>query len=816
MRYSTATNTVHITMEELFRLSDRYGSVGRREELFLRPRAAQNMLDTAAGDISGSMQYAKAVAKLEYHGVKYEITAICELLVELGNKTEIRAYRATGGTVTLDEEFAVREANRLAAICGAFWRAGIENPEGLLFINYQYNKPTELVRLNMSGLEMYDTLLKLIKKASDFISFEIERQTVRIPNSASAKFPYPSKREGQSDFMNGVYLAIKREERIMLEAPTGIGKTVSALFPSVRALGYGYTNKIFYLTPKTTTQYAATEALKAISAQKLMLRSIAFSAKDKLCVRVENSSSLPHIERKCETCPRGYRHEERVGDAILYLLNNTRFITKDEIAKAAEKFSVCPYELSLDVSEYCDIIICDCNYLLDSRVYFRRYFENEKGSRSLSSCIERDRYAFVCDEAHNLPERTKSMYSHTLRADRICDALSAFGMSEKETEARLALNDLYERLISFRKLLNENVQINEKNEQYAYAIGELLDAKVADTAAEFCRICEEIRKERQIKLSDLALDTYFDLKDFLSKAAYYSKKFKCIIERYGESIYYRMLCLDPSDIIAGRLDSGVSSALFSATFTPMDYYSKLLGCETAHKLVLESPYRRENLDLLVFDRLSTKYQNRQNTAIELAEIIKATVKAQTGNYIVYFPSYNYLKQIYALFSELCPDVDTIVQSRNMSEQEKEAFITRFDPDPKTTLVGFCVLGGIFAEGIDLVGKRLIGSIIVGVGMPRLSLERDLLAEYYGSDVNENGVADGFLYSYVYPGMTRVLQAAGRVIRTDTDRGVVVLLDERFSDPTYKRLFPQHWRHAKFIVHPRTLEKRLKAFWNEQQ
>jgi len=442
-------------------------------------------------------------------------------------------------------------------------------------------------------------------------------------------------------------------------------------------------------------------------------------------------------------------------------------------------------------------------------VYFRRYFDTE--CRTLSSCVKRENYAVLIDEAHNLPERAKSMYTHTLFPDKIRRLCTAFGKSEAEINAANAAYALCQIIEGYRKQLNENVMRTERGEEYAFAVLDDLDNEIIKKAGEYVRLCDEIRKEKKLSLSDVALDGYFDFKDFLSKAEWFSRKFKIVCERYGERISYKMLCLDASEIINTHLDIARGSVLFSATISPIDYYADILGCDSAERLILPSPYDRENLMITVFDRLSTRYVHREDTAEMIADIIFKTVSAKMGNYIIYFPSYNYLSQIFSVFNRAHPEINTLVQSKNMSEWEKDNYINAFEPEPKKTLVGFCVLGGVFAEGIDLIGKRLIGTVIVGVGLPRVSLERDLLARYYGE-----GESDGYLYSYVYPGMTRILQAVGRVIRTDTDSGVAILLDDRFAEPRYKMLFPEHWRHAKFCEHTRTLQKLLDRFWDEHE
>ncbi|MDY5941254.1 MAG: ATP-dependent DNA helicase [Eubacteriales bacterium] len=813
MHYSAEKKTVYVTVDELISLGARSGSIAEADPVFDKPRQAAAMCDSAAEKYPDAEQFSSASCRIIHHGITYAVTAEAELCIKTDDGIHLYSFAAQGGRQEPDDAFCRRHAQRLAVNCGVFAHDFGRETHGELILRYAQGKPDEHYYLSMSSAEMKESLAELIRLASDLIAFEIERIETRIPACLAVRFPFPAKREGQSDFMTEAYRSMKHGGRLLCEAPTGIGKTVSALFPAVRALGHGYIDKIFYLTPKTTAQAAAQNALRQIAGSSLAVRSVSLTAKEKLCTyepagdngQNEDKETGEHTpERKCELCPMSRGFYERVRDAILWLLDRTRYIAKEDILEASKRFSVCPYELSLEVSEYCDAIICDYNYLFDPRVYLRRYFDTE--GRILSSCVKRITYGVLIDEVHNLPERAKSMYSHTFSAERIRRLCTAFGKTEQEIHAANAAYSISELLSSYRRQLNENPQKTEHGEVYAFTLPDTLDAELLKQAEEYVRTVDDLRK-KHFSISNVALDGYYDFKDFLAKSEWFSKRFQIVCERYDEKIYYRMLCLDAADIIDSHLGLAKGAVLFSATLTPQDYYAEVLGCADAVKLVLPSPYERENLMLTVFDRLSTRYVHREDSAELISDIIFKTVSAQMGNYIIYFPSYRYLTQICQIFSSRHPEIAVLVQSRNMTEWQRDKFIETFEPEPKRTLVGFCVLGGVFAEGIDLVGRRLIGTVIVGVGLPRVSLERDLLARYYGEKD-----ADGFLYSYVYPGMTRILQAVGRVIRTETDRGVAILIDDRFAEPRYRMLFPEHWRHAKFCEHTRSLERLLSRFW----
>ena len=814
---------IHLSLQELISFSFPSGSLTKDPLFYEKPKTASALAEGIADEDERFMLSHAFSASFYYDGFEYVITAIPDLCAIFTSSAEITNVRASGGKknapLSLIDKWK-REITCTAAVCAK--ALSISKISARLIYSFDSRMNPEEYLCAQCDEEAYEVITETIKKASQLIKIHIERQNVRIPAAKSIPFPFKSKRQGQTDFMTAVLKACKSGTKLLCEAPTGIGKTMSALFPSIKAFGHGFVDRIFYLTPKTTAQYAAENAVKTVFSSNAGMRSIILSAKDKMCMLSEASRSsaeadTPESENrsykeysKCERCAGSADYYARRTDALIELLSKSNYLSPKLVYEVACKHNVCPYELSLDASEYCDLIICDYNYMFDCRVYLRRYFDMFAGCDAPSKKFLPS-YAVLIDEAHNLGDRARNMYSHTLRTSAIKALLSDFGVTELEKKARESLSDILSSIESYDSACSENLTQNEKGETCGFCVLPKADEKMLLSAAEFTERYDAIKKADIVSISAPITDFYFNMKDLLKKSEYFSDNFKVLCEKTGSNITYRIICLDPSDILEEKQSMAKACILFSATLTPSDYYTETLGLRSnSDFLRIPSPYAKENFSLTVFDRLSTRYKDRRETLYALSEIVNCAIKAKKGNYMIFFPSYKYMEELHSFFTVMHPDVDTIVQTKGMTEAQKSAFVARFDENNKETLVGFCVLGGVYAEGIDLVGERLIGSIIVGVGMPRLSNERNVLTEYY----NEKDL-EGMMYSYVYPGMTRVMQAVGRVIRSEEDRGIAILIDDRFASPQYRALFPEHWRHAKFVSQPKSLNILLDAFWNNK-
>ena len=642
----------------------------------------------------------------------------------------------------------------------------------------------------------------LISRAAPFISIQAEKYLHGYVAMASMAFPFREIRAGQRDFIEDAYRAFKNGSKLLVCAPTGIGKTISALYPALRALGAGYTDKVFYLTAKTVTGNAAADACRTLSAQIPTLRAVSIVSKEKTCARTMGGPRKALHGRGCFACPymgevQRLSYEERRDAAVLELLQSSPVIDTAALCSVAENHSLCPYELSLDVSEYCEVIICDYNYLFDPAVRFKRYFEASTG-----------RYAVLLDEAHNLPDRAREMYSASLTAADFIRLYKSVGTYfPKHKPLREALEEMLRLLQRIAGLCRSEEQLDAQGRQTGYYLSGRVPEEFDTVLQKFVQVGGEVlRLEDDTGAHALLDQTVTQCSNFLRSLNLFNSAFVFYAESIGGRLQVYIRCLDPSRILQHMMQPVGGTVFFSATLTPMEYFADVLGCPDAPCLELDSPYDPENLGLFGVDSVSTRYGDRERYAEEIAEMILAVAEAKEGNYIAYFPSYAYMNSVYSAFAEMAPHMQTVVQKQGMGHRERDAFLQAFSKNGEAVL-GFCVLGGAFSEGVDLQGEQLIGTIIVGTGLPKITAEQNLLRDYF-----ERTRESGFAYAYTYPAMIKVQQAAGRVIRSETDRGVVVLIDDRYAQPQTYKLFPKMWRHIRFVRDAYTLNAALSFFW----
>ena len=586
---------------------------------------------------------------------------------------------------------------------------------------------------------------------------------------AELQFPFPKYRPSQLDMAQQVYMAVKNKKTLYVQAPTGTGKTAATLFPALKALGTGLCRRVFYCTAKEQTAEAAVRALELMRRGGLRLKSICIAAKDKACLMEK---------RECdpEKCPYCRDYEIKQHEYLPQILAEDAF-SPARVRELGEKYGLCPFELSLKISEYCDCIICDYNYAFHPSIRFRRYFQNSR----------RDS-VFLVDEAHNLAERTRDIFSAKINPAMIARL-------RRELEDFPALSGLLRRLEGQLKGLCRG-----REEQ-----GFLLEQPPAAVYAAAAQIMEKLGEESEHPLPPAAAELSRLLSDFMMVFEHYRPEYhRCYVLAADCSLH--LLCVHTGAFVRKTLELARASVLFSATLSPHEYYMYMLGAdENSYYFELPYPFDPDNLLVVADDGINTAYSARAQACLPIAKRIRATIRIKKGNYIVFFPSYAFLNGVLKEFRALCPQVPVAVHVPNMSRRDKESFISRFENEEG--VVGFSVLGGHFGEGVDLPGERLIGAVIVGVGLPQLSPERNLIKEYFDSiDM------DGYGYAYVYPGLNRVLQAAGRVIRTDTDRGVVLLIDSRYARPPYTELMPQEWQMHYLSQEERSYRDLLEDFW----
>lgn len=663
---------------------------------------------------------------------------------------------------------------------------------------------TKYLTASHSAASLRSFYLELLSRIEYRARILIERETVLRPSVGSARFPYPSVREGQDMMIRECYRDIRAGKRLFVEAPTGTGKTLSALYPAVRALGEGHCDKIFYLTAKASTRREAYRAAAQLFEHGAHLRTVVLTAREQICQNELAKRDTAGISRHCNPldCPLAKGFYDRCGAAVCEALSGGYGFARQTVLEIAERFGICPYEFQLELSQYCDTVICDYNYAFDPLVYLRRYFEPE--------ALAGNRYVFLIDEAHNLADRASAMYSAELKLSQ--SAALWRSLPESETQIRGALEKLNVTMQGFRRFCRDTLQKDENGVERGY---DLCRAPMES----FCKLVTSVRTELESWLRGHRGDAYevavytltAALKHFETVAEYYDERFLTFLTVEGDERTVRLICLDPSSILNSCLSRAYASVLFSATLTPSDYFADILGGgKGAVRISVPSPFNASQFCLAAVPSVSTRYEDRAKSYRKIAGLIAATVSAKAGNYIVYFPSYDYMEQVLEQFSAKYPQVETVVQTRGMTAEQKEAFLDAFREDKKLR-IGFCVLGGSFSEGIDLPGRRLIGTVIVGTGIPALSNERNILRDYY-----ETTRERGYDYAYTYPGMNRVLQAAGRVIRREEDRGVIVLIDDRWADVRYKMLFPDHWNHVRYANNALELAETVSCFWKNQQ
>ena len=607
--------------------------------------------------------------------------------------------------------------------------------------------------------------------------YQYHHELVRNDSMRGLEFPFPY-RDGQRDLVVSVYKTIARRKKLFIQAPTGIGKTLSTVFPSVKAIGEGKGEKLFYLTAKTITRTVAEEALKILRSKGLVFSSVTITAKEKLC-------PLEKMECNPDACPYAKGHFDRVNEAVFDILHMEQEMTREKILEYAEKYQVCPFEFCLDISNWTDGIICDYNYVFDPNVRLKRYFaDGNKGE-----------YVFLIDEAHNLVSRAREMYSASIVKEDVLEVKRIIkGKSLK----------LEKQLDKFNQIL-----LNMKRECEEWEICEDITGLAASIMSVFTEMETFMEDFSEFEGRDTVLDFYFCLRDFLNVYEQLDDHYRIYAEHIGTSCFrMRMLCVNPARILSQCMGQGCSTVLFSATLLPIKYYKTLLsGNEDDYAVYANSPFQEEKRLLMVAADVSSRYTRRTESEYrKVAEYIRTVAAGRRGNYMVFFPSYQYMTEMEAIFEEMPLEADLIVQGQGMGESDRKEFLEEFEREREHSLVAFCVIGGVFSEGIDLKEERLIGVIIVGTGLPMVCVEQEILKGYF-DETEERG----FDFAYQYPGMNKVLQAAGRVIRTHEDEGVILLLDDRFLRRDYLELFPREWEHY-HLVNRNNVSQCIADFW----
>ena len=651
--------------------------------------------------------------------------------------------------------------------------------------------------------ELEEWFIDVMSQYKKWADFQFEWQKLRQESIKVMGFPFPY-REGQKELITYVYQTIYHKRKLFIEAPTGVGKTLSTLFPAIKSMGEGRGQRIFYLTAKTITRTVADEAVRLMREQGLKFKTVILTAKDKICF-------MDETECNPDYCPYAKGHFDRINDAIYDLLTNQDNFTRENIEEYARKHQVCPFEMALDMSLFSDGIICDYNYLFDPHVYLKRFF---------SEGVRED-YIFLIDEAHNLVDRGRDMYSAVLVKEDFL-ALKKI-MKEYDTRMYHQLEKCNRELLELKRVCKDYEFLDE--EEASPFIKEL--TRLSGIMEAYLEDHEEspVRKD--------VLDYYFEVSHFLLINDKLDRNYVIYTQMESDGGFaIRLFCVNPSRNLRECMMRGRSTILFSATLLPIQYYKQLLGAEEGdYEVYAKSVFDPRKKGLFIASDVTSKYTRRSDMEYyNIAAYIHKIVSRRDGNYMIFFPSHAFLKNVYDLYCSHFrnPDrVECIIQEEYMDEESRELFLRRFDVDEtvpdippekvihngdqkgaESTLLGFCVLGGIFSEGIDLKKDSLIGAVIVGTGLPQVCNEREILKLFFDSQGD-----NGFDFAYRFPGMNKVLQAAGRVIRTVEDVGIVALLDERFLTGAYLKMFPREWESYEKVSLDQ-IEKRVERFWDE--
>lgn len=618
----------------------------------------------------------------------------------------------------------------------------------------------------------------LVTQYEKWAKFEIEWRNVRNDSIRQIEFPFPY-REGQRDLVVSVYRTILRKKKLFIQAPTGVGKTMATVFPAVRAVGEGLGEKIFYLTAKTITRTVAEQAFSLLKEKGLLYKTITLTAKEKICFCEE-------AECNPDACPYAKGHFDRVNDAVFDLITHSGDWSREVLEEQAKKHMVCPFEMSLDVSNWADAVICDYNYAFDPQAHLKRFFsESGKGE-----------YLFLIDEAHNLVERGREMYSASLYKEDLLEVRKL--VKAEDPKLAKGLSECNQQFLELKREC-EHYQILKSVSHIALKLMNVL-SKLEDYLEE----CKDAEKKKRV------LDFYFAVRSFLNIHDIMDENYVIFSEMMEDGRFQiKLFCVNPAVNLQNYLEQGNSTIFFSATLLPVHYYKKLLSVEKDdYAVYAHSSFPQENKFLFIGTDVSTRYTRRGESAYQrFARYIAVMAEQKKGNYMAFFPSYRFLEEVHTCFLE-CVDheVDSICQVSYMDEEQREEFLEEFEQEREKSLVAFCVMGGIFSEGIDLTDDKLIGAVIAGTGLPQVCTEREILKQYFNA-----ADMDGFDYAYLYPGMNKVLQSAGRVIRTESDRGVILLLDDRFRAMRYREVFPREWQQYQ-LGSVKNLEQEIRTFW----
>ncbi len=849
---------IHISVRHLVEFILRQGDIDNRHQGSVADAMQEgSRIHRMIQKRMGSDYRAEVSMKYEYEAEKYilVVEGRADGIIERPNDVTIDEIKGTYRDLDkLKRPILVHVAQ---AKCYAYIYALQQNLDQIRVRMTYCNMETEDIRYFYEEFafgELEEWFLGVLLEYKKWSDYDFQWKQIRQESLEQLTFPFDY-RDGQKELVSYVYQTIYHHKKLFLEAPTGVGKTISTVFPALKAMSKGMGERIFYLTAKTITRTVADNTFELLREKGLRCKSIMLTAKEKVCFLGKPSCNPVD-------CPYAKGHYDRINEALYDMISHEERLSRENIESYALKHQVCPFEFGLDLSLFADSIICDYNYLFDPHVYLKRFFaEGNVGD-----------YIFLIDEAHNLLDRGREMYSAELvkedflalkreiKEQILLEESESVDTGEEEEETvpegqmllsmegmdfaptkkkkkkrktkkghSILVRQSYGEQMMYHLENCNKAMLAMKRDCETYQILTELDDLVNPLLRLYNVFADYLEEQEESNLSvrESILDFYFEVSHFLEMYELLDEHYVNYSQLTDQNEFLvKLFNVNPRENLKECMQKGRSTILFSATLLPIQYYKELLGGdETDYEVYAQSVFAPEKRALMIGKDVTSKYTRRTDEEFaHMATYIDEIVGRRKGNYMVFGPSYAFLRKLYEVYmSKFSGDAtECIMQEEVMNEEERELFLSRFqgnadcdfdmidmevDVEEEKSLVAFCVLGGIFGEGIDLKEDSLIGAIIVGTGLPLVCYEKEILKNYF----DERG-ENGFDYAYRYPGMNKVLQAAGRVIRTAEDIGVVALLDERFLQFSYRRMFPREWEHYQ-VVEAKTVGNCVERFWD---
>lgn len=775
-------DNIKLSVRELVEFVYKSGDINSKamsQERALEGIKAHKLLQSQMGESYQKEYYLKK--EFELNNIIFVIEGRADGIITENNEVTIDEIKSTYTNLDLiDEEYNI--AHIAQAKCYAYIYA-IENELTTLNVQLRYfnldSGKTKSILHKYTIIELekffYDLLNLYIEWAETIINLRKERE-ITVDN---LDFPFSKYRSGQRNFSVAVFRTIKEGKKLYAQAPTGVGKTISALFPAIKSLNYKNNSKIYYLTAKSSTKTIAFDTIKIMTDQGLKLRTTVITAKDKICFMDETNCEP-------EYCPYARGYYDKLNVPLKNAIKNDCLYDRDYIENIGKTYEICPFEFSLDLSYMSDAVICDYNYYFDPRVALQR-----------DDVFKNNNDILLIDEAHNLEDRTRSMYSPEIVKEEYYDVYKIMKNSNKKISN--SLSNINKKFIEIKKSSEEPFIFTEE------------PSEIINSLRKFAVLAEEyINDKKNENIPDELVDIYFKSIFFIKISEIADDNFCYYADFSFKKTTVKLFLIDPSAILKEILKNAWASIFFSATFTPLKYFRYILGGdEKDYILKIKSPFEEKNLKLIISENISMKYSVRDSNIEATCHYINELVTEKVGNYMVFFPSYSFMEKAYETYKDLFNVTNIILQSQGITEEHQTEITDKFKTESDVVL--FTVVGGIFSEGIDLPLEKLIGAVIIGTGIPQISFERNIIKDFFDNKFNS-----GYDFAYKYPGFNKILQSAGRVIRTENDKGVVLLIDSRLCQLTYLKLFPDHWNHYLKIKNKDELKREINLFWNQKE